>query len=161
MHTVLLLLGGNLGRVEENFAEAITKLEKHAEVIAVSQLYRTQAWKMQEAPDFLNQAVILRTSLSPHELLQHTGNIEQELGRERDAYPGAYQSRTLDIDILLVDEDIIDTSELKVPHPRMHLRKFTLVPAAEIAGGWRHPVLGKNLERLNKDCTDALNVAPV
>lgn len=156
MHTVLLLLGGNIGKVKENFDRAISRLAGHGEISAVSRLYRTEAWQMDDAPDFLNQAILLKTSLEPLELLKVTRSIEDESGRIRDT--DGYQSRALDIDILLVDEDIIDTVDLKVPHPRMHQRKFTMVPAAEIAGKWLHPILNKDLNTLNNDCRDSLPV---
>ena len=155
MHTVLLLLGGNIGRVKDNFASAISRLELHGKIAGVSGLYRTEAWGMgADVPDFLNQAVILRTTLSPVELLKLTLSIEAEFGRLRANV--AYQSRPLDIDILLVDNSVIDSPELTVPHPRMHLRNFTLLPAAEIAGDWRHPVLGKSIETLMKESADPL-----
>ena len=158
MHSVLLLLGGNLGKVQENFARAVVNLSSHGEVMAISRLYRTEAWHMNKAPEFLNQAIILNTEMEPLQLLGITRNIEDEAGRNKDELSDEYQSRTLDIDILLVDEEIIDTLQLKVPHPRMHLRKFTMIPAAEIAGNWLHPVLNKDLNSLRDECTDSLLV---
>lgn len=158
MHTVLLLLGGNIGEVKENFAQAIAKLSDYGRIKSVSGLYRTHAWRMDDAPDFLNQALLLETGLAPRKLLVITAGIEDEAGRKRGGSKNGYRSRELDIDILLVDEEIIDTPELLVPHPRMHERKFTLVPAAEIAGHWQHPVLKKDLDTLNNECTDSLPV---
>ena len=157
MHTVLLLLGGNLGAVKERFNEVIATLRELGDIISSSSLYRSEAWGMGEAPDFLNQALVIRTPLKPEELLLQLKEIELSFGRQRKD-SSAYESRTMDIDILLIDTLIIETPSLTVPHPRMHQRKFTMIPAAEIAGNWHHPVFNKKLASLAKDCEDTLKV---
>ncbi len=157
IHTALLLLGGNLGEVLRSFDQAILRLEDHGSIVAVSKHYRSEAWGMDQAPDFLNQALILETPCDPADLLRATCAIEDELGRTRNDSVG-YLSRTLDIDILLMDQLIIDTVDLSIPHPRMHLRSFTMQPAAEIAGDWQHPILKKNLKTLAIECSDLLKV---
>ena len=157
IHTALLLLGGNLGEVLGSFDQAILKLEDHGTVRAVSKHYRSEAWGMDQAPDFLNQALIIETSHHPADLLKIILAVEDELGRTREDSTN-YQSRTLDIDILLMDQLIIDTADLSIPHPRMHLRSFTMQPAAEIAGEWQHPIFLKSLETLASECADTLKV---
>ena len=156
-HAALLLLGGNLGPVANNFTRARRLLEEFGHISSVSGLYRSEAWGMHSAPDFLNQALVLETEMAAPELLASSLQVEHRLGRERDAAAG-YQSRTLDIDILLYDDLIIETDFLRVPHPRMHERRFTLMPAAEVAGNWRHPGLGKTIAHLLEECTDDLVV---
>lgn len=160
MHTALLLLGGNLGNVKEAFDQAAAELEKHGRIRARSGLYRTAAWGMGDVPDFLNQALVLETELEPDGLLSVLQQIEEEAGRFRDKSPG-YQSRELDIDILLIDDLTIDSDHLVVPHPRMHERNFTLVPAAEIAGNWLHPVFRKSVDALRAETADTLKVVAV
>ncbi len=157
MHTSLLLLGGNLGELRANFDLATQSLLEHSKLQARSGIYRSEAWGMENAPDFLNQAVIIQTELEAIQLLNLILKIEDEIGRVRNNVSG-YQSRILDIDILLFNQDFIETEHLSIPHPRMHLRNFTLIPAVEIAGDWVHPLLNKDLRTLADECKDKLVV---
>lgn len=128
---------------------------EHSEIIinCKSSIYTSNAWGMEKAPDFYNQVVKVSTSLSAAQLLEKLVAIEKTLGRER--VPGEkYQSRTIDLDILLFNRDIIDSPELTVPHPRMHLRRFVLVPLTEIAAAEVHPLLNKSIDVLLKECPD-------
>jgi 2-amino-4-hydroxy-6-hydroxymethyldihydropteridine diphosphokinase len=135
----LILSGSNLGNRRLLLAEAVKKLEVLSQLpVTGSLLYESEPWGFDAEQSFLNQAVIIHAELLPDEVLKELLNIENTLGRQR-IDNGSYESRTIDLDILLADELVIADSDLQVPHPRMHLRRFVLVPAAEIAGDWIHP----------------------
>ncbi|MDO7851493.1 2-amino-4-hydroxy-6-hydroxymethyldihydropteridine diphosphokinase [Hymenobacter convexus] len=156
--TAYLLLGSNLGNRAALLAFARQELAASAgKITAASALYETAAWGREDQPAFLNQALALRTELSAQELLAHCLATEQKAGRERLERWG---SRTLDVDILLFNDKIIDEPNLKVPHPRLPERRFALVPLAEIAGAARHPVLKLHVAELLAQCPDLLAVRP-
>ena len=123
--------------------------------MGLSAVYETAAWGITEQPDFWNQVVVLETDLQPEPLLKAILAIEQSLGRERDLRWGA---RTLDVDILYYNEQIIETPALSVPHPQIANRRFTLAPLAEIAPDFVHPVLKITQLQLLDACTDPLPV---
>lgn len=147
----LLLLGGNIGDVKRTFVQAIEQLGKIGYIHKVSSLYISPSWGF-VSNDFLNQAVILETKLSPQSLLIEILNIEKKLGRVRAG--NVYQARLIDIDIILLKDIVVNTSDLKVPHPKMHERKFVLVPCNEIAAEWIHPNFKSNVKELLNKCTD-------
>ncbi|OJW83688.1 MAG: 2-amino-4-hydroxy-6-hydroxymethyldihydropteridine diphosphokinase [Bacteroidetes bacterium 46-16] len=156
MHTIYLLLGSNESGRMAWLRNAIELLQQHCgEVTDRSAIYETAAWGLEDQPDFLNMALCLNTKLSPEELLQCTQSIEQQLGRQRTIKWG---QRTLDIDILFYDKDIIDIPGLKVPHPYIQDRRFALVPLADIAPGFVHPQLHKTIAELLEICPDPLPV---
>lgn len=139
VHTVYLSLGSNLGDRRLNLQEAIARLNDHPEITVtrVSSVYETAAVGYTDQPDFYNIAVEVKTTLSPKNLHKITSSTELELGRQRTIMWGP---RTLDIDILLIDKQVMDTAELTIPHPRMRERAFVLLPLAELAGDFVHPV---------------------
>ena len=146
MSTVYLSLGSNLGNREANLGNAISLLEsRDLSITRVSSIYETDPIEAPDQQKFLNLAAEARTDLHPHEMLQRTSGVEAELGRERKIPKGP---RTIDIDILLYEELIIESRELTVPHPRMHLRRFVLEPLAELAPTLRHPQLDKSMREL-------------
>ena len=153
-----LLLGSNLGDRATLLATARQELAATAgDIVAVSGLYETAAWGREDQPAFLNQALAVRTRLRPEALLAACQAAEQHAGRQRLEHWG---SRTLDVDILLFGNEIIDTHTLTVPHPRLPERRFALVPLAEIAGAMRHPQLHDTIKTLLLCCPDSLAVRP-
>ncbi|TCP52752.1 2-amino-4-hydroxy-6-hydroxymethyldihydropteridine diphosphokinase [Tumebacillus sp. BK434] len=139
LHTAYLSLGSNLGDRVQNLCAAIRLLNAHPDiqVTNISSVYETAPVGMTDQPDFLNLALEIKTHLGPQNLLKITGSTELDMGRQRDIKWGP---RTLDIDILLMDKQVMDTAELTLPHPRMGERAFVLLPLAELAGGMVHPV---------------------
>lgn len=138
-YTAYLSLGSNLGDRRLNLRTAIEILDAHPEiqVTQVSPLYETEPVGYLDQPDFLNLVVGLQTGLDAKKLWKFTSSTEVELGRQRDIKWGP---RTIDIDILLVDQQVMDTADLILPHPRMADRAFVLLPLADLAGDLLHPV---------------------
>lgn len=152
-----LSLGSNQGNKLQNLQAAIHFLVQYTGHISrISSVYQTRAWGF-EAEDFYNICVTLTTSLSPEELLERILEIEQKLGRVRKN-DKKYSSRTIDIDILLFEDEVIFSPNLIVPHPRMAERKFVLVPLAEIAGQIKHPIKKISINACLAQCTDETEV---
>lgn len=155
-----LLLGSNSGNREQFLSSAIDMIELQVgRVTCKSSVYETEPWGFDATNSFLNQVIRIRTGLSPEETLTRLKAIEVMLGRIRKS--GQYESRVIDIDILMFDDLTVSGRDLEIPHPRMHLRKFTLVPMAEISGNLVHPVLKVDMNALNRACSDDLNVQRV
>ena len=154
MPTTYLHLGSNLGDPRRQLDAARVLLEQRVgRVIAASGYYRTAAWGVTDQPDFINQVLVHDTPLAPHVVLRHALAIEQELGRVRLRRWG---ERTIDIDVLYYDDLVLDTPDLQIPHPRLHLRNFVLVPLREIASAVVHPILQLDTEQLLTRCPDDL-----
>ncbi|HEX3724109.1 MAG TPA: 2-amino-4-hydroxy-6-hydroxymethyldihydropteridine diphosphokinase [Nitrolancea sp.] len=145
MARVSLSLGSNLGNRAARLRQAVGDLRRLGEIVRVSSLYETVPVGYVDQPRFLNAVVLLETDLQPNELLTRTMAIEQSRGRQRSF---ANAPRTLDIDILFIDDLIIQSEALTVPHPRLQDRAFVLVPLAEITPNLRHPVLGESAQDL-------------
>ena len=142
---VLLGLGSNLGNPCELIAGALSQLRSTLGNLRASSLYRSEPVGWTDQPDFLNSVGHAKTSLTAGELLAAVHEVERKLGRTRTS-PNA--PRTMDIDILVYGDLIVDTPELTLPHPRLHRRAFVLVPLTEIAPDWRHPVFDKTAAEL-------------
>jgi len=144
---VYLGLGSNVGDREEYIEQAIFILgkSKGINVVKKSSNYETQAEGVKDQPPFINAAVEIKTNLEPHKLLSVIQEIENTLGREREVEWGP---RTIDIDILLYEDEVISDDKLQVPHPLLHERLFALMPLAEIAPTVIHPVLEKTISDL-------------
>ena len=128
-------LGANLGDRERMLREAVSALaaEDGIEVVAVSALRETEPVGVGEQPLYLNGAAELETTLDARELLGRLLAVEQRFGRVR--VPGEHGPRTLDLDLLLYGDDVVEEAGLTVPHPRLHERRFVLEPLAELAPG--------------------------
>ena len=158
MNKAYLCLGGNLGNCIETFTKAMVLLEdKGLEISQRSSDYISEAWGMENAPDFYNRVLAVTTKLSSDELMELLLNTEELLGRKRTG-GGTYESRPIDMDILLFNDEIISTPFLEVPHPRLHLRKFVLLPLQEIAPQLMHPVLKRTTTQLLEVCPDKSNI---
>ncbi len=168
MNRVTLLIGGNMGNRELLIDQATEQIRQRiGSVVASSSVYETEPWGNFEIENsklkienFLNRALLVETTLSPWQVLRTALAIEKDLGRQRaddtsmssktsiSRTTRIYQSRPMDIDLIFYDDRVIDTPELSLPHPRMHLRRFVLEPLAEIMPEYRHPSIGKSVKEL-------------
>ena len=154
-----ILLGSNLGERESLLNKAIMMIgESCGDVVACSKIYETEPWGFVAENNFLNQVVMVETELEPHALLKELLSIEAVLGRQRDENVKGYVSRPMDLDILYYGDMIINDEDLIVPHPRLHMRRFTLLPLCDIAPEFKHPVFGKTNGILLQDCEDTSEV---
>ena len=156
MNTAFLLTGGNLGNRLQNLQYAAKLIEESCGVIyRSSSIYQTAAWGYTTQPDFYNQALALHTLFSPDELMAALLKIENYMGRQRSF---KMAPRIIDIDVLLIDNIIYNSSVVTIPHPHLAERRFVLTPLSEIAGEMVHPVLKKTINELLMECKDELPV---
>lgn len=147
-----LSLGSNLGNRRENLELAISLLEKKCiEIVQSSSVYETQPVDFPSQPWFYNQVVEIETGREPQDLLCVVKGIEQKMGRIPDVQKGP---RKIDIDILLAEDKIINTEELKIPHPSLHRRNFVLVPFSEISPGTVHPLRHMTIQSILENSRD-------
>lgn len=150
----VVLAGGNLGDVKSNLMQALRLLQEQVgTVVRASSIYLSAPWGMEGAPPFLNQAWLIETNWSAARLMDTLLNIELRMGRERSHPDVGYQNRTLDLDILLMVDEVYQ-GQLNIPHPRLHLRRFALMPLVEVWPDWRHPQLGLTADELLQQCED-------
>jgi 2-amino-4-hydroxy-6-hydroxymethyldihydropteridine diphosphokinase len=149
--TAYVGVGSNLGDKEGFCRRAIQLIDRMegCRVRTVSNLYRTEPVGVQGHDWYLNCVVGLDTLLTPHLMLERLLNLESELGRIRT---GKLQPRVIDLDLLLFGQSVVNTLDLVLPHPRMHMRRFVMVPMAEIAPDLLHPVLGLTMKKLLEEC---------
>lgn len=156
MNKAFLLIGGNSGDRKLNLALAVELITaKAGNILQQSHIYETAAWGITDQNAFLNQALFIETTLQPTELIDVLLDIEVSMGRIRTV---KYGPRLIDLDIIYYNEEVIQTETLIIPHPAMQERRFVLVPLAEIAPSFMHPVLNKNNQQLLDGCPDKLEV---
>lgn len=157
---VYIGLGSNKGLKYENLQYAVDQIFKHVGVVKkISEVYQTSAFGF-EGDDFLNACLLVDTTLKPLQLLKILNQLEKDLGRKKTKING-YESRELDLDILLYGDEVIVQKSLEIPHPRLQERQFVLKPLCDIAKDVVHPVFGKSLELLRLECSDTSVIKPV
>lgn len=156
MNTVYLIIGGNIGDRKGFLTRATEEIQSRiGDIETQSAIYETAAWGITDQQNFLNQVLRVCTKLSAEKVMEQIQKIESVLGRERTIKFGP---RTIDIDILFYNQDIIRTERLTVPHAEMQRRLFVLEPLCEIAPDFEHPILKKSVKDLLDDCEDKLEV---
>lgn len=156
MNTAMLISGSNEGDRQAQLRQARQLLEQEAgELLRYSGVYETAAWGREDMPPHLNQVLVLATPLDALTLLHKIHLIESRLGRTRQERWGL---RTIDIDILFFNQDILRQDMLQIPHPRLQDRRFVLIPLAEVAPDFIHPGLKKSITTLLQECKDNLSV---
>ena len=152
MSKVYLSIGSNKGNRSVLINKAIDEIEKKVGIIiSRSSIYQSKSWGF-DSNDFYNLCLLIDTDIVPKSLLINLKKIEKSMGRED--IDGSYSDRFIDIDILFYDNIITDSEDLKIPHPKIEIRKFVLVPMLEIADNYVHPILNKTIKELDNDCSD-------
>ncbi len=144
-HSVFIALGSNLGDRRANLKAAISALGPEVFHIRCSPVYETLPWGYLDQPKFLNQVIQAETNIEPMILFSHLKGIESNLGRQPGIQNGP---RLIDLDIIFYDDLILDSELLTIPHPRLAGRGFVLMPLAQLAPEFRHPVLGKTIREM-------------
>ena len=156
MKEVYLLIGGNIGDRFHYLEEAKRLISQQCGPISRnSAVYETAAWGKEDQPAFLNQVTVIHTALQPEKLMALILEIEQQMGRFRKEKNG---ERNIDIDILYYENDVVDLPNLTIPHPRIYMRKFALIPLMELNPAKIDPVLHKTIQELLDTCPDNLEV---
>jgi deoxyguanosine kinase len=158
--TFYIALGSNKGDKFKNLQDAIDLI--HARIgiiIRISKVYKSPAFGF-ESDDFLNACLVVESDLQAQKVLEQLLVIEVELGRVRSK-KSTYEARTIDLDIVFVQDDIIDTNTLQVPHPEMQKRKFVLLPLNDVAPSVKHPILNKEVSELLETCEDESILEPI
>lgn len=150
---VYIGLGSNLGDRLAHLRNAVNAVKHLGDSIAVSSLYESEPFGVgdDQQPMYLNMVLSIRTDLAPQHLLSELLKIELLNGRVRHR---RYESRTLDLDILMYGNEVMNNPELVIPHPRMHERAFVMLPLAEIAPDSKHPIMGLTMSRISEGLAD-------
>jgi len=157
MNRVCLSLGSNIGDRKHSISIASGNINNTiGKIISSSSFYETEPWGFNDENFFLNQCIIIETTLTPENVLQELLAIEEKMGRTRVGK--LYASRIIDLDILFYDDMILETPQLVIPHPLLHKRRFVLMPLAEIAPEMIHPVFKKTIHQLLEECDDKMKV---
>jgi deoxyguanosine kinase len=150
---VILSLGSNLGDRLDNITGCITLIQQRIGlVLCISKIYETPSWGFESDP-FFNCAVLIHSSFSPEKILRKITAIEKEMGRVRKKTIG-YEARVIDVDIISIEDLILHSEHLTIPHPQLHNRKFVLLPFQDLDLEWRHPILQKTIPELIAGCDD-------
>jgi deoxyguanosine kinase len=150
---VVLSLGSNLGNKQENISSAIDLIHNSVgTIIKISKLYESPSWGF-ESENFYNCTVLIHTSKTAQKVLSRLLKIEKELGRKRNE-SNQYEARIIDIDIIYFNEEIIESENITVPHPKMQERLFVLLPLNDLKLDWKHPILNNKTKELIAVCSD-------
>ena len=161
MNKAVLLLGSNLGDGQLLFQHVISMIDERLGKLEMqSALYQSPPWGFEHENNFINQVLIMNTEKDSEQVLQSCLQIEVDLGRKKRKTQG-YVARIIDIDVLFVNDEVIETETLVLPHPRLHLRKFTLLPLAELIPDFVHPTLNKTIQELLVACEDNSEVRKI
>jgi 2-amino-4-hydroxy-6-hydroxymethyldihydropteridine diphosphokinase len=152
-NNIFILLGSNLGDRQAILSSARQAIQAQCgKILKLSHLYETAPWGFESNNWFLNQVIEIESVMDATPLLNRLLEIEKNLGRIRTSMQ--YSSRNIDIDLLYFGDEVINSAQLEVPHPRLHLRKFTLLPLCEIAANFMHPLLQKTQLELLQQVAD-------
>lgn len=153
---VIIAFGSNLGDRRHHLARARRLLQRHGQITFTdcSPMYVTEPWGKPDQHEYFNQVCRGRTALSPSALMRFLLDVEREVGRRREQEE-RWGPRIIDLDLLAYGEQRVKTDVVEVPHPRLHERRFVLVPLADVAPDWRHPVFNKTARELLEECADA------
>ena len=150
---LLVGLGSNVGDREIKIREAVSLIQTtEIKLLALSPIYQSEPWGVDHDMPYLNAVAAFATSIESTSILAHLQTIETKMGRTSNS---DLKPRTIDLDILGLGNQVLVTPEFQIPHPRMELRKFVLLPLSDICPGWIHPVSGKKQKQMLEDCKDA------
>jgi 2-amino-4-hydroxy-6-hydroxymethyldihydropteridine diphosphokinase len=154
MNSIYILQGSNEGNSQEFLNLSRIEIERQiGKIVQQSSIYESEPWGFEARQWFLNRVLIVESNYAPQDILNKLLAIELEFGRIR-AKDGKYHSRTLDLDILFINNEVLNLPELIIPHPQIQNRRFTLLPLAEIASNFIHPILHKSISELLLQCDD-------
>ena len=160
MIRLVLSTGSNLGDRRKNLVSAIGLIkEKLGRILKVSRIYESGSWGYISSNRFYNQCLAVETDLGAEDCLSQILEIERIMGRERSG--SGYSDRIIDIDILFVDDLVMESDSLRIPHEKLAFRRFVLMPLAEILPDYEHPLLHKSSQELLEQCTDPEEVVPL
>jgi 2-amino-4-hydroxy-6-hydroxymethyldihydropteridine diphosphokinase len=155
VNTSFICLGTNQGDREKNLKTALKEIEKFCKIKKKSSIYETEPVEYKNQGEFLNMIIEIKTDISPTTLLKNLQKIENKMGRIREIKNGP---RIIDLDILFYEDKIINTQNLKIPHPKLHERKFVLIPLEEIAPNKIHPKIKKDIRTILKNLKNSKKV---
>ena len=162
MERCLILFGSNMGDKNKIYAQACLLINNRCgRIVAQSSAYESEPWGFEAKEWFLNRLIVVETELEPEAMLHQLLDIEAELGRVRHPETGGYTSRTADLDILYYGSRIVLTDNLTIPHPRLHQRRFALLPLCEVAPEFVHPAFNLTQTELLKRCFDFSEVRKI
>ena len=162
MERCFILFGSNMGDKNKIYAQACLLINNRCgRIVAQSSAYESEPWGFEAKEWFLNRLIVVETELEPEAMMRQLLGIEAELGRVRHPETGGYTSRTADLDILYYGSRIVLTDSLTIPHPRLHQRRFALLPLCEVVPEFVHPAFNMTQTELLKRCFDFSEVRKI